>query len=243
MKNKNLITPVIVLIAIIILAVTATNLFGEKSGLTVSGSSEYEAAPNKVDIYFEVYTNASTAQEAQEANSIIVDSAVNALKTDGIPEDKIQTLNYRMNKKTYWDPETRKQVEQGYEVSHNIKIEVSDMLHAGTYIDVAIMAGATRVSYIQLGLTSEKENEAKGKAIELAAANARSKAEGMAAGLGMELGKLISVSDSSYDYSPSPRYFEAVASVAEVGKAVDETVISPGTLTITGRVNLRYALK
>lgn len=241
---KNNIAPWLVVLAIfIIVAGTAVYFFGEKRTINVQGTSEFDVKPDKIDIFFNVITNATTAKEAQEENSLIVDRVVTSLKQAGIKEDKIQTLNFNMRPREYWDPITQRMVQDGYQVSHNIKIEVSDMLNAGSYIDIATTAGATGIDYINIGLTPEKENEAKQKALELAATNAKSKAEGIAAGLGAKLGKIKIVSESNYYYAPYMRTFAATESMVAVKESIAQTVISTGTVTVTGNINVVYELK
>ncbi len=240
---KNNIMPWLIILAIALIAAgTSVYLFGEKRTINVQGVSEFDVKPDKIDIFFNVITNATTAKEAQEENSLIVERVITSLKQAGIDEDKIQTLNFNMGPRQYWDPATQRMVQDGYQVSHNIKIEVSDMLKAGNYIDIATIAGATGIDYINIGLTQEKENEAKQKALELAAANAKSKAEGIAAGLGMKLGKLKAVSESNYYYSPYMRTF-AQESIPMVKEAIADTIISTGTLKVNGNVDVVYELR
>lgn len=238
-----------ILIALLIVFVTvATGIFGlamivaPDNDVSVRGSSNYEVDPDLITIHFEVRTNATTTTAAQAENAILIERVIKNLQAAGVKDENLQTINYRMGPRTYYDYKNHKQVEDGQEVYHYVQVKVEDTLHSGNYIDIAIKSGATRVSHVQTGLSPEKLIEAKRKATELAARDARAKAEGMAEGLGMKLGKVLSVSDTNHNYRPYMRTFAEATSVMEAKSAVADTIISPGVLNIGGSVHVRFAL-
>ena len=70
--------------------------------------------------------------------------------------------------------------------------------------------------------------------------DAKLKAEAIANGLNAKLGKVISVTENSYNYIPYPLF--RGGAVADAEKAVS-TSIEPQNLDITATVNVVYQIK
>jgi uncharacterized protein YggE len=99
------------------------------------------------------------------------------------------------------------------------------------------------VEGINFELSNSKENEYKKLAIKQATLDARSKAEGIAEGLGLEVGDVVSVSTSNFGYNPWPIYDRMVMSSAGAAEAkAAVTTIQPGEQTVSASVSVTYKL-
>ena len=132
-----------------------------------------------------------------------------------------------------------------YKATHSIKVQLDSnkMDDAGTVIDIGVDNGAL-VSYINFELSLTKQNELKAQALNQATQDARIKAESIASGLGKNLGAVVSVSDSSFDYYPWPIYRNDVAygtGIAEAKEAIS-TNINPGQQEVSARVSVTYKI-
>ncbi|MEM4152751.1 MAG: SIMPL domain-containing protein [Candidatus Pacearchaeota archaeon] len=242
--EKSVQITLIIVVAVLILAALITFLILRKEApsntISVQGQSTIKANPDLVIVYFRAETNGSTAQEAKDKNAEIVNKATSALTKIGIPEEKIQTENFNIYPEYDWIDGQQKF--KGYKAVHSFKVilETAQIEKTGAVIDAGVDAGAL-ISYINFELSTEKQNEYKAEALKLASQDAKTKAEAIATGLNKKLGKLVSVSDMSFDYYPWPIYRAAdVGNVAEAKEAV--TNIKPSEQEISARVSVVYQI-
>jgi len=240
--NSVRITLIIVVSVIILALISVFAYFQAKpsSTLATSGQATIKVMPDLTSIYFNVETNGTTAQEAKDKNAEIVEKVTDSLMGLGFSKDEITTENYNIYPDYAW--ENDKQVFKGYRASHSLKIEIPDTKDdkIGSVIDAGVDSGAL-LSYINFELSTGKQNEYKALALKEATEDARTKAESIASGLGESLGKIVSVSDSSFDYYPWPIYRAVTGiDVSEAKQAVTE--IEPGKQEVNARVSVVWAI-
>ncbi len=209
--------------------------------ITVTGTSQFKVAPNEATVYLQVETNATTAKEAQDQNSRIMDAMQNALLRAGLDSRDMESMYYNVYPNTYWDYEKNRQVEAGYKVSHSLKITTEDINKVGTYIQVGVDAGATGVNSISFELGKDAEKDAKNEALKRAVEDAKSKAQALAEGIDKRLGKVVSVTINEYYAYPVMRGAVAMAESAG-GKAVPPP-ISPQELDVSASVQVVFAIE
>ena len=117
---------------------------------------------------------------------------------------------------------------------------VREIDDAGTVLDDAIDAGgdAIRVSHISFSL--DDPEAAMAEAREAAMADAKARAETLAAAAGVSVGRPLSINESGGFFPPVP-IFRAEAAVAD-GAGFD-TAIAPGEQDITVTVSVVYELE
>lgn len=210
--------------------------------VNVQGTSQIKAVPDLVTIYFSVQTNGSTAKEAKDKNSEIVDNAITNLVKQGFERKDITTENFNVYPDYSW--ENNKQELIGYKATHNIKVEMSTNRadKIGDAIDAGVDAGAL-ISYINFELSIVKQNEYKALALKQASEDARIKAESVASGLGKTVGKLISVSVNDFGYYPWPLYRNDAMAVGAAEAKSATTNIQPGQQDINANVQAVFSLK
>ncbi len=236
----------IVVVTVVFLALLGAFVFFQmqpENTLTSSGISTVSAMPDLVSVYFNVETNGTTAKEAKDLNAEIVDEAITELVKLGLNRDEIITENFNVYPQYVWSEGERKQ--EGYVARHNIKVELkSDKTDdVGEVIDAGVDAGAG-ISYISFELSQELQNQYKAEALGKATEDARIKAEAIASGLNKNLGKVVSVSSSNFNYYPW-RVYEATA---DAGMDIEEakiaaTNIQPGEREVTAQVSVVYEIK
>jgi uncharacterized protein YggE len=200
--------------------------------------------PDKVSLNFNVETKGATSKEANDKNAEIVDDLITALVKEGFARADIQTTGFSIYEDIQWTQSGSKSL--GWKATHSVIVKMSTTQtdKIGEAIDAGINANAT-LSYINFELSQELENKYKAEAIKLAAEDARTKAQSMAEGLDKTLGKLVSVSDSSFNYNPWRVYDYAVGATAmenaDMAKSAT-TSIQPSEQTITAQVSVVYKL-
>jgi uncharacterized protein YggE len=116
-------------------------------------------------------------------------------------------------------------------------IDSSSKGNIGGVIDAGVSAGAG-ISYINFELSQSKQNDYKVQALKDATEDAKIKAGAIVSGLGKTLGRLISVSDTSFNYYPWPIYQSRDGGVAVSGVEAKSatTNIVPGEQEVSASV-------
>ncbi len=230
-----------VLILALVTGIAIWNIVKPENQVTVAGEANINALPDMITIYFNVETHGTSAQIAKDNNSEISDDVITALIKIGLAREEIATQNYNIYEDIRWENDRQKSY--GYIASHSMKVELAseDSGKIGQVIDAVVDNGAM-LNYINFELSKAKESEYKAEALKLASEDARIKAESMASGLGKEVVEVISISESSFYYSPW-RVFGAEDMVAGAAEAKAATTnIQPGEEKIAGRVTVVFKI-
>ena len=241
----------IIIVGILIIAIMIITSFNSNTSsqetINSYGEATIDIIPDLVTVYFNVKTSGEDAQSTQEENNKIVEQLTNNLIEQGFNSQDIHTENFYIGPK--YNYINGKRTQDGYEATHYLKIEMpaDDSVRIGKVINSGVYAGAL-INYINFELSQEKQNQAKAQAIELAAQDAKTKAQALAQGLGYKIGKLVSVSNSDFGYSPwnvySSRTVEDIdIAYDEAQKIVASTSIQPGEQTIQASVTAVFKIK
>jgi len=240
--EKSVQITLIIVGAVIILGLLGYSLVHQGPTINANGIATVQATPDLVSVYFNINTEAETAQEAKDSNAEIIDNVITALVKTGLERKDITTQNFNINPK--YEYINRKREQTGYQATHSLKVKLKaeKIDDVGEIIDAGVNNGAD-ISYINFELSQNAQNQAKAEAQEKAAQDAEAKARGIATGLGKSLGKIISVQTSEFGYQPWRLYGaeNAVGTVSEAKAAV--TNMQPGEREIQGSVVVVYALR
>jgi hypothetical protein len=225
---------------VVLLGVLCVNNFVYAKKITSYGTAAIEVLPDFVSVYFSVDTKGSTADEASDKNSEIVDKMKSALLAAGISEDEIKTQGFSVYPN--YDYSSSVQKITGYSASHSLKVEidVDEKNKIGSVIDAGVGAGAG-ISYINFELSEENQSKYKTETIKKATEDARLKAEALAEGSGSRLGSLVSISTSDFGYVP----WLAASEDAVKGNSGAEiaTSINPGEQEVTASVTAVFRIR
>ncbi|VVB81143.1 Uncharacterised protein [uncultured archaeon] len=238
-----------ILLAILLIALTAceTRVVMEQPGvqptnaISVQGSSEFDVAPDLAKVRFRIETLSPTAQDSQLRNREIGASVKSALINAGVRESEIETTDYRIEKVQEWDPQYNKMIEKGYRTSNAFVVTTKDLPKVGPLLDVGVQAGANNVESISFELSDDKQKEVKTEALTKATKNAREKADALANGAGVRLGKVLSLQESSYFVAPVARY-DMMAMKSEMAGGVPSTDVSPASVHVSAQVSVSYEI-
>jgi len=206
-------------------------------GISVSGEGRVSVAPDMALLGIGVSTKEDTVAAANSAVQAAMDRLLSSLKADGIVDKDIQTSQFSISPE--YDYQFSEPRLTGYRVTHMLQVKVSDIDRAGEVIDDAVEAAGDLVQVGSISLTVDDTSPMAGQARELAMADAKAKAEDLARLAGVELGKPISISESSYTPTPAIGYDRAFAG-AEAAPAA--TSISTGELEVVVSVQITYGI-
>jgi uncharacterized protein YggE len=250
-KKNNAVTITLIIVAgFVILGLLGYSLVNsmnpyKEDAVTVSGQSSIEVTPDLITVYFNIEEVADTSKEAEDVVSEKVNRLVNNIIAEGFSRDEIKTQNFNIYPEYEWKDGERE--EAGYRATHSLKVEFSaeETSKIGDVIDAGTESEAM-ISYINFELSEELQQEKKAEAIKLAAQDAKVKAEAMADGFGLRVGKLQSVSMSEFGYQPWNLYRArggmAVMEVAEDAK-MQTASITPADKDVSAYVTAVYKLK
>lgn len=206
--------------------------------VSAQGSSSIKVQPDEVSIYLSIETKNLTAQGAKDMNSKITDDVVTELVKLGLERKEIQFSNY--NAYPDYDWSNGQQKLKGYVVNQQLVIKIKDFDLVYSIVDKSVNAGAL-VSYINFELSDEKQSEYKSQALTEAGKDAKEKAEATAAGLGKNLGRLVSVQSQEFNYNPWILYEKAGAMDSSGAREVAMN-IQPQDEEVTASITVQYKL-
>lgn len=225
MKNQKIIAATI---AVLVVAVTFASVAfspaadaqeetpfpSREKTITVSGTATTKVQPDLVNIQFGVETQEKTAKEALEANSVLMNTIVDAIKNTGITESEISTSSLTIYPvyDQYEDKETGRYTQEliGYRVSNMINVQTKNLDLTASIIDGAVVSGANRVDSVYFTLSDQTYLKIKDDLIGKAIENAKSKAEKALGPLDHKIigVKAVSLSEFATPY-PTPVYYAA----------------------------------
>ncbi len=184
--------------------------------ITLSGHGETRAAPDMAFVTSGVMSQGATAADALAANTQTMNNLFAALKAAGIAEKDIQTSNFSVQPRYDFGNGTTPPKLVGYEVSNAVTVTVRKLADLGPLLDRLVSAGSNQIQGI--GFDVSEPDAALDAARQLAAADATRKAKVYAAAMGVDLGKVISISEGG-GQQPQPPLLRAGPMMADAASA------------------------
>ncbi|MGH2543518.1 MAG: SIMPL domain-containing protein [Ardenticatenaceae bacterium] len=200
--------------------------------VSVSGSGEISAVPDQATIELGVRTQASTAAEALDENNAKMQALTGTLRQAGIAARDIQTSDFSIWPQ-YRNPSEGETTISGYEVSNRVAIKVRDLSAFGEILDQAVQAGGNQVNSIQFGFGDP--SALLDQAREEAMADAAHKATQLAQLAGMNLGVVVTISESGA--VPPPIIMRGAADMEQAAVPIET-----GESTVSVSIQVTYEL-
>jgi len=213
--------------------VQQVNTPGNESAVSVSGTGQVQATPDRAIIRLGVETQAETAEEALAQNSTQMQSLLDALEASGVASENIQTQSVRLMPRYEFSEEDKSRTLVGYTAANFVRVQTDQLDSLGVLLDNAVSAGATTIESVSFAVSDQKEfvDQARQAAVE----DARYKAEQLAELTDAELGPVLRIRESS----DVPRPVQQGAEVMQEAAAVP---IEPGTENIQISVQITWSL-
>jgi uncharacterized protein len=207
--------------------------------INVSGTGTISTQPDKATIQVNVQSDGDTSAKALDANAKDMQKVLDRLKAEGIKDADIETASVVVYPNRYYDQATGQEKTTGYRAENTITVTFvkADFSRIGAIYAAMTEAGADNI-YGPNWILSEN-NPAYATALTTAIANARSKAEAIAADQGVQLGDAIIISEGSAS-TPYPIY-EAAAG-AKATDSVAAPTIMPSTMDVFASVTVTYRM-
>jgi uncharacterized protein YggE len=206
--------------------------------ITVSGTAEVAAAPDRAQLTVGAVAEARQAQDAQRQIAAGLQRVVKDIRALGIPEEKIRSTGLSLTP-VYAQPGPKPAAGNegprivGYRAADSLRVQIEPVDRVGAVVDAAIGAGANQMG----GLVFELRNDlaCRRQALQGAVQEARAKAEAIAAAMNLALGEVIDVrEEGAHAPYPAERRFAAPAAAG--------TPVQPGQIQVAASVTVRYRL-
>src|SRR5689334_10681330 len=161
--------------------------------IRAGGQATVSVNPDLARIAFSVVTQAPNAQAASSQNATQVSSLIGQLQALLGSGASIKTINYSLTPNYVYPRDGGIPTLTGYTASNTVVVTTGDLGNVGRVIDTGIQAGANQVSGLQFGLKDDQP--ARTQALKLATAQAKVRADAMAAGAGMHTGAYHSIEE------------------------------------------------
>jgi uncharacterized protein YggE len=209
------------------------------SGLVVVGTGTVEADPDIAYLTLGVDLKDADPAVVVDDASRRMESILAAVQGMGVTAEDIRTAGYNLWVEQGYDPQTGRPTDEiNYHVIHTVRVTVRNLDQIGTILSAAVGAGANSINDVRFSI--EDPESLNTLAREKAIADAQKKAAEMAATLGIDLGKITSISEAG-GAVPIPLY----ADVGRGGGAMEVPAAVPlpaGSFSVSISVVLVYEL-
>ncbi len=208
--------------------------------LTVSGEGRAIAAPDVATVTIGVELQDKTPERAMNRNSEIMQKVIQAIKEMGIQEEDINTVGVNLYPQYNYPQEGAPEI-VGYYASNQVIVTVRDIQKVSDLIANATNAGATSIYGVQFDVSPG--NKAKMEALNDAYANAKTKAEALAAAMGVRLKEVYSARESGVA-APIPGAYPGYYAVgAEGAEEVTPPPVAGQNIEIRAAVEITYVIE
>lgn len=204
--------------------------------ISVSGVGRVKAAPDVADISIGVTMQDKEAGGASQQAAEAMAAVVTALLGMGIAEADIQTTNLSLNPVYDWESQPPKIT--GWEANNLVNVTIRDIESVGDVVDTATAAGANNINGISFRV--EDPTEAEAVARSAAVADAKLKADQLAAAAGVTIIGIITISESG-GQPPQPLYMEARSALG-ADDSMASTPVLPGEVELSVNVSIQYEI-
>jgi len=246
-KNRTWLNPMLIVAAFVSCALWTTGLQAAEDTpiprILVNGQGTANIAPDMAILELTVTREADTAQAALKAGSSAMADVLAAMKKAGVAERDLQTSGFSIQPR-YTYPTSKSASDTnaprivGYTVRNALTVKVRDIDDVGMILDKSVSLGVNEGGNIQF--TNDDPSATITQARVQAMNDASNKAATLAQAAGVEVGKILEISEQSYYPSPSPAPMARMKSSAAYA---DEAVpVAAGENTYSVSVSVSYAI-
>ena len=206
--------------------------------ISLTGHGEVRAVPDMAVINMGVVSSAETARTALDANTKAMTELMANLKAASIDDKDISTSNFSVNPRLDYG-QNGGQVPKlvGYDVTNSVTVIVHKIDGLGALLDKAVSSGSNQINGISFSVS--KPDDAMDEARKLAVKDATHKAQIYAGAASINLGNIMSISESGGVSEPQVMFSRAKAMSADSAPVP----IAQGSQVISVDVNISWELK
>jgi uncharacterized protein YggE len=208
--------------------------------MVVSETGKETVVPDIAKVTLGIESQGQVLKNVQNEVNKKSKSLTDSLKKLGIDEKDIKTTNYSVSPE--YDYQTTPYRINGYRVSTNYEVKITDFEKVNDVLSAATSSGANTIGNISFEVNDKTKEEVTQKAREEAVKLAKDKAQGLAKASGITLGKIINVTESTGYELPRPVAYGKEMSLNSADRP-DVANVTPGETEISVTVSLSYEVR
>lgn len=205
--------------------------------ISLTGHGEVRSVPDTAIVTTGVLSQGATAAEALAANTTSMTALFAALKEAGIDDKDIQTSNFMVQPRYNFYQDGKAPELVGYDVSNNVTVRLRKIGDLGGLLDKVVKAGSNQINGISFEVSQPEA--AMDEARKLATVDATRKAKLYAEAMGVGLGNVMTISESSGYQPPMPM----ARSKVMMADAAAPVPVAAGEQAIAVDVNITWEIK
>ena len=221
-----------------------------KRSISVSGKSIIHATPNMAIVRFAVINTNKDPEKARLENTRVAGLILDAVRTFGIPDKKINLESLEIAEDFQYNPKTNANDSLGFKAIRQLKIvlenpsgdskQLSNKL--SDLVALVVSKGSNQLQSVNFGLIDSAPLVE--QALNLAVANAMQKAERMLEPLvGVKLGKVVTLSEQTQMRPPVfARSHNLMLTGAPMAESVDHASFSAGDLEVEANISAVFEI-
>jgi uncharacterized protein len=203
--------------------------------VVTQGEAVVTARPDRAFVTIAAESRSKNSSEAQKLNAAAMTAVLQKIEQAGVSKDAVRTIGYDLQPE--FDYTNGRQTFRTYLARNTVEVRLDDIDRVGVVIDAAGAGGATRIAGIRFDLRDRAALER--DALRQAVADARSRAEAIAAGAGATIDRIVRIEEGGAQQPPRPMMrMEALSAAGDVS-----TPVQPSTIEIRARVTLTASLR
>jgi len=214
------------------LLITSPAIAGDEGRIIMTGTASISAPPDQAIVSAGVMTKAPSARAALSENTKRMKQVFSALKDLNVEDRDMSTSNFNISPN--WEHGPSGSQQNGYQVSNEVTVRLHDVTLVGAALDTLVRAGANQAGGVRF-IVKDRDtllDTARAKAV----ANAKSRATLYAEAAGVELGKIIEITERGSHGGPSPVF-------AGRAVAMEAAPIAAGEQDLSVSVTITWALE
>jgi uncharacterized protein len=214
--------------------------------IAVEGNASVEMVPDVAQLTVGSETRGSTAREALASNNDAMNALIEVLKLQGVVHGDVKTVSLTLspiydrltNESRSGNADAPPPKIIGYQINNEVNITIHDVKKLGVMLDSIVKVGVNKIDRLSFQVNDPKAayRELRMKAI----ADARAKADELAAEAGMTLGLPIGI---EVDDSPSSGYADTRSNALPLPRYEKPVPIAVGTVALRVSVGVLYELQ
>jgi uncharacterized protein YggE len=201
--------------------------------IVATGTARVRGTPDVLTVMLGVTTRGQSVGEALDRNNSGARKVIEVLYEGGVDKKDVQTTNFSIGP-IYGD--NADDIE-GYQVSNLVVAQLRDLTKAGSLLDKAAAAGGDDVVVRGVSFDIDDTSDLVAAARADAVKRARNQAEQLAAAAGVQLGDVLTISESSQDLGP------VLAAPEAADRAASSVPIQAGSEELTVHVSVVFSIR
>ena len=217
----------------------STSILGGNTGIHVTGAGTASATPDIAVLSLGVEGQARTVAEANGIAADAIAAVLAVLRGSGVDDDDMKTQHFSIQPQYSFNRDTGVQTLTGYRVTNSLVVTLRDLDAVGSIIDAVAAAGGDATRINSIGFRVEDGVALEAEARRLALADAVAKADLFAEATGVSRGKLVFITEQSFQQFART---ESVSLDAAIAGAPAPTEILAGEFDVRVNVQAVFAI-